>query len=143
MGSCVPSRSAPAKYVAVAAIAAAITDPALLRMFQLGALGRIGFAVYAWSQPGCGRTVLNLLTNGFPSGDCDPAIMRDVAAEQDVTLNALISVPIRSLARYYRSEIVGGVGAFALEFSGLEDFSAAVSRKFILDMAALIPRGIQ
>jgi len=178
-----------------AAIAAAITDPDILRTFQLGALGRIGFAVYTWSQPGetqivvpwmvigsesdaqaiakilnsapiyqrgallvtdagtairdgldilsastfiSGRKVLNLLTNGFPSGDCDPAIMRNVAAEQDVTLNALIIGPKPNLAGYYRTEIVSGVGAFALEFSGLDDFSAAVSRKFMLDMATLM-----
>ena len=175
------------------AIAAAVTHPDFIERIRFGRLGRVGFAVYAWSDAGAtqvivpwaligseeqahavsqvlanaeigplrggltdagnairdavqllnaspfvaAHNVINLVTDGYPNGDSDPARMRDVVVEKGITLNALILPGEPGLVDYYRTEVVGGSAAFALEVASEDDFSAAFLHKFLLDIASL------
>lgn len=60
----------------------------------------------------------------------DPALMRDIAAIQGITVNGLA---IRSddpgLGAYYRDRVIGGPGSFVVEAERFEDFADAFLRK--------------
>ncbi|MFQ5974653.1 MAG: DUF1194 domain-containing protein [Alphaproteobacteria bacterium] len=83
------------------------------------------------------HNVINLVTDGYPNGDSDPARMRDVVVGKGITLNALILPGELGLVDYYRTEVVGGSASFALDVASEDDFLAAFLHKFLLDIASL------
>lgn len=99
------------------------------------------------------RRVIDLSSDGRdtydPLDEKVPAA-RDRVLAQRITINGLAINPDNEqfivegapepLDRYFRSNIIGGPGAFIVVAQGIEDFPRAVLRKLVREIAALSPQ---
>lgn len=98
------------------------------------------------------RKVVDISGNGRNSEGPDPAVAFAALRERGVTVNGLV-LPVAdagpygalfarddgSLVDYYRSDVIGGPGAFAIEIDMDRDIVNAILRKLVLEIAWLSP----
>jgi hypothetical protein len=94
--------------------------------------------------------------SGDESGNCShhpywPAKVRDELVKQGITINGLPILETRSpesnaqinenadLQRFYKDNVIGGMGAFIEPSIGFEDFGRAMQRKLLREIASLSP----
>jgi hypothetical protein len=90
------------------------------------------------------RRVIDVSGDG-PNNYGDPVIQaRDQAVEESIVINGLPilirpSPIVADIVRYYSDCVIGGPGSFVLPVRRAEEFSEAIRRKLILEVAA-VPR---
>lgn len=102
----------------------------------LGNFTAIGHAVdFALEALGANRYAgderkIDVSGDGRSNVGPDPALLREVAAIQNVTVNGLaIRGDDPGLGDYYRAHVIGGPGSFVVEAERFEDFADAFLRK--------------
>lgn len=81
------------------------------------------------------QRTIDLTSNGFSNAGLDPALARDLAEQNGVTINALaILNEYDWLEFYYRQSVIGGIGAFVRTARGPETFTLALIQKLIDEM---------
>lgn len=84
------------------------------------------------------RTI-DLASNGFSNSGPDPALFRDLAAKQNVTVNALVMLDEYDwLEEYYEENVVGGPAAFVKTVAEPENFVPALEAKLVQEIATLL-----
>ena len=82
------------------------------------------------------RRVIDLSGDGRANMGGPPAVARDRATAQGVTINALAIVNEEwRLDRYYRDEVIGGTGAFVMVADDYDDFARAIRAKLVREIA--------
>lgn len=86
------------------------------------------------------RRVIDISGDGANNRGRPAADARDEAVAQGITINGL---PILSLEpgldEHYRSEVIGGPGAFLIATSNYETFARAILQKLISEIAGVMP----
>lgn len=82
--------------------------------------------------------VIDISGDGPNNGPISTPIARDEVVARGIRINGLpIVTPSEpDLAEWYRTNVIGGVGAFMQVAQGFEDFARAMRRKFLLEVAA-------
>jgi Protein of unknown function (DUF1194) len=112
---------APRLFRGITAIGAAIT-------YSAGILDREEFAE--------ARRVIDVSGDGANNGGAAPGPARDAAVASGITINGLAILGDEpGLDRHYRSEVIGGKGAFVIVVENIDDFSWAVIRKLAAEIA--------
>lgn len=101
---------------------------------------------------GAERLVIDVCGDGTNNSGRDVPLVRDEAVAAGITVNALVilSEPANSwiaahvqppggLTNYFRENVIGGVGAFAMEVDGFESFGPGLTRKLINEIAGTQP----
>ncbi len=84
------------------------------------------------------RTVIDLSGDGSNNQGAPVGEARQAVLAAGITINGLAIVNEEpDLEQYYRSEVVGGPGAFALAARDYEDFSRAILRKLLREIEAV------
>ncbi|MGH6865363.1 MAG: DUF1194 domain-containing protein [Methyloceanibacter sp.] len=83
------------------------------------------------------RSVLNVLANGVDNVGEGPEAARDRALTHGFTVNAVALSSAPDLTDYFRSCVIGGHGAFVLEFSDPRNVHEIMAKKFLLDLVAV------
>lgn len=96
------------------------------------------------------RRVIDVAGDGTSNAGRDLLAARDEAVEAGVTINGLAIInehpvsytfahvqPPGGLTEWYRQNVIGGPGAFALEVRAFDAFGEAMTRKLINEIAAL------
>ena len=125
------------------AVAAAIdTAP---RHLNWGGTSISGAVLYAldWFQqtpmPGV-RRVIDVSGDGANNGGRPIAEVRDEAVAAGVIINGLPILWVEpGLAEHYRTEVIGGHGAFMIAIEDYDDFADAIQRKLVSEIAGLPP----
>jgi hypothetical protein len=86
-----------------------------------------------------GRSVINVLSNGVDNDGQDPRAVRDQAIRLGVTINGVVFGNMPDLPDYFRSNIVGGPGAFLMTVQKPQDLPVALEKKFWQDLIAGLP----
>ncbi len=84
------------------------------------------------------QSVINVVANGISNIGRIASVDRDVALARGFTVNGLITgqgSAIRVLTRYFRSEVIGGPTAFLQVSASNADFSRAMLRKMVPEIA--------
>jgi hypothetical protein len=132
--------AAPRSFVGRTAIGSAID-------YSLGLLGESGFAA--------DRGVIDVSGDGTSNQGRSVTQARDAAVGAGVTINglaifnakaaagggylALHTNPPGGLDKYYRDNVIGGVGAFVLHIDGFMDFDRAMIQKLITEISRAAP----
>jgi len=82
------------------------------------------------------RSVINILSNGVDNNGKNPAVIRDQAIRMGITINGVIFGDRQGLPEYFRSNVVGGPGAFLMTVQEPTDLPIALEKKFWQDMIA-------
>jgi hypothetical protein len=86
------------------------------------------------------KNVINVVADGISNiGRC-ARVDRNVAMARGITVNGLIMADgpaIDVLSRYFRREVIGGLGSFLELATSNDQFAAAMLRKILLEMARL------
>jgi hypothetical protein len=95
------------------------------------------------------RKVIDVCGDGTSNAGRDVSQARDDALKLGITINGLAIInehpaswtfahvqPPGGLGKYYRENVTGGPGAFVLEIHDFHDFSNAITRKLISEIAA-------
>jgi len=82
------------------------------------------------------RAVMNICANGIDNFEGGTGSSRDAALAQGFTINGLVLGQDAKLARYFRSSVIGGPGAFAMEMSDPNDAGEFMMRKLVRDLLA-------
>jgi len=85
------------------------------------------------------RSVINILSNGVDNNGKNPAVIRDQAISLGITINGVIFGDREGLPDYFRSNVVGGPGAFLMTVQEPADLPKAMEKKFWQDMIAGLP----
>lgn len=94
--------------------------------------------------PDCWEKTIDLSTDGRNNDGPSPRDVHGSGVLADVTVNALYMGPIssggndpevESVTQYLRENVIGGPGAFVATAYGIADFTAAMRRKLILEIA--------
>ena len=86
------------------------------------------------------RQVIDISGDGSNNRGRSPTLARDEAVAAGAVINGLpITVLEPDLARYYRDNVIGGPGAFAIAAENYETFGDAILKKLITEIAANIP----
>jgi hypothetical protein len=92
-------------------------------------------------RPNCWRRTLDISGDGKSNIGPAPAVVRDVLADQGVTVNALVigadapqmgdirQAEIGELSSYYRAQVITGPNAFVQTALGYEAYAEAMARK--------------
>jgi len=84
------------------------------------------------------RVVIDLSGDGANNQGAPVADAREAVLAAGATINGLAIVNEEpDLEFYYRSEVIGGPGAFALQASDYEDFARAILRKLLREIEAV------
>jgi hypothetical protein len=99
------------------------------------------------------RRVIDVSGDGDNNSGRDVAVARDDAVAKGVTINGLVILtdpPSRSesphthpsggLADYYRSNVIGGPGAFVMVAEDPNSFGKALIKKLIAEIAHVVPK---
>lgn len=85
-----------------------------------------------------GRTVIDLVSNGFSNAGTDPSEARDRAVARGITINGLaILDEFPWLEEYFNERVIGGDNAFVLSAYDRDSFVDALRRKLVLEMSAI------
>ena len=86
------------------------------------------------------KSVINVVADGISNiGRC-ARVDRNVAMARGITANSLIMADgsaIDVLSRYFRREVIGGLGSFLELATSNDQFAAAMLRKILLEVARL------
>jgi hypothetical protein len=82
-----------------------------------------------------GRSVLNVIGNGWDNVGEGPQRARDRIVAQGVTVNGVVLGYDPGLLDYYRNTVIGGPGAFLLSAGSAGAMSDVLARKFLYDVA--------
>ena len=108
--------------------------------------GAIGFSAALLRRSGfrARRRVIDISGDGVNNDGPPVTAARDAAVAAGITINGLPIVALdRSLASYYRRNVIGGPDAFVEVARTIDSFAAAVLRKLLMEVAgAAPPRGI-
>ncbi|TIP23934.1 MAG: DUF1194 domain-containing protein [Mesorhizobium sp.] len=85
------------------------------------------------------RAVMNICANGTDNFDGGTASSRDAALAQGFTINGLVLGQDAGLAQYFRSSVIGGPGAFAVDISDAKGAGEFMTRKLVRDLLASAP----
>src|SRR3546814_12310154 len=86
------------------------------------------------------QRTIDITSNGFSNAGLDPALARDMAEEEGVTINAIAILDDYDwLEFYYRQSVIGGVGAFVRTATAPGSFRDALVPKLIDEMVARPP----
>lgn len=102
--------------------------------------GAIDFGVQALAQSPFtgGRRVIDVSGDGANNRGRPAETARDEAVSQDININGLPILELEpDLEEHFRSNVIGGPGAFAIAAATFEDFGQAILRKLIQEIAAL------
>lgn len=81
------------------------------------------------------RRVIDVSGDGISNDGPDIAPARDRALARGITINGLVIVEGNLVAnRFYREQVVGGVGAFVVSARGFADFAEAFLRKLLREI---------
>ena len=99
------------------------------------------------------RRTIDVSGDGTNNSGRDVTLARDEAVAQGVTINGLVILsdapmawnpehtnPPGGLANYYRSNVIGGPGAFVMVAENYNSFGQAIVKKLIAEIAELPPR---
>ena len=118
--------------------------------------GGIDFAVaqFAHAPVAAERRTIDVSGDGTNNAGRDVTKARDEALALGITINGLVILserplpwnpqhtnPPGGLANYYRSNVVGGPGAFVLEAKDFNSFGQAIIKKLIAEIADARPSG--
>jgi len=82
------------------------------------------------------RQVIDISGDGSNNRGRSPTLARDEAVAAGAVINGLpITVLEPDLARYYRDNVIGGPGAFAIAAENYETFGDAILKKLIIEIA--------
>ncbi|RWN58191.1 MAG: DUF1194 domain-containing protein [Mesorhizobium sp.] len=87
------------------------------------------------------RAVMNICANGTDNFAGGTESSRDAALAQGFTINRLVRGQDAELAQYFRSSVIGGPGAFAMDISEAKDAGEFMTRKHVRDLLASAPAG--
>ena len=109
-------------------------------------------AVLAESSVQAQRRVIDVCGDGTNNAGRDVSAARDEAVAAGVTINGLAIIndhpvswtfahvqPPGGLANYYRENVIGGPGSFALEVHDFHVFGDAMTRKLVNEIASIGP----
>jgi hypothetical protein len=116
------------------------TAPRLIYGGATSISGALRFALgqLAASTVTAERRVIDVSGDGSNNQGAPVAEARGVALAAGVTINGLAIVNEESdLEQYYRSEVIGGPGAFALAARDYDDFARAILRKLLREIEAV------
>jgi hypothetical protein len=123
----------------VQGFAAAIEDaPRQLSFGGTSISGAIDHAMKLFPQSAYkgARQVIDISGDGSNNRGRSASAARDEAVAAGAVINGLpITVLERDLARYYRDNVIGGPGAFAIAAENYETFADAILRKLIIEIA--------
>ncbi|TIP85044.1 MAG: DUF1194 domain-containing protein [Mesorhizobium sp.] len=85
------------------------------------------------------RAVMNICANGTDNFEGRTESSRDAALAQGFTINGLVLGQDAELAQYFRSSVIGGPGAFAMDISDAKDAGEFMTRKLVRDLLASAP----
>ena len=87
-----------------------------------------------------GRRVIDVSGDGSNNSGRSVIAARDQAVDAGININGLPILAVEPyLEEYYRSNVIGGPGAFVIAAATFEDFAAAILRKLILEISGLPP----
>lgn len=102
----------------------AIGDALVVAADLLGRAGR-----------GCKRKVIDVSGDGPSNEGVDVSAVRDSLVRGGVQINGLaIETTEKDLTEYYRSNVIGGPGAFVLTAKTFEDYPRAIRRKLLREI---------
>jgi hypothetical protein len=114
----------------------------------LGAAIDFAAAQFARSQYPSTRRTIDVSGDGTNTNGKQPAVARDQALAQGIVINALVILspepmpwnpyhthPPGGLANYFRDNVVGGPGSFALVVEDFQSFAYAIANKLIREIA--------
>ncbi|MBP7063821.1 DUF1194 domain-containing protein [Ferrovibrio sp.] len=83
------------------------------------------------------RRVIDISGDGRSNRGRPPAMARDAAAAQGITINGLPILHMEEdIEEYYERNVIGGPGAFLISARDYESFADAVRRKLILEISS-------
>lgn len=83
----------------------------------------------------CRRLVLDVSGDGFSNTGASASDLRDTLVAQGITINGIaIDRSGSAVIDYYRSEIIGGAGAFVVPARGYRDYPAAIQKKLFREV---------
>ncbi len=83
------------------------------------------------------RRVVDIAGDGTSNVNFSPALERDNSVAAGVIVNGLaITNNIKTLAEYYRQNVIGGPGSFVEAATSYSDFERAMKRKLLREIAA-------
>jgi hypothetical protein len=85
------------------------------------------------------RAVMNICANGIDNFEDGTESSRDAALARGFTINGLVLGQEEKLAKYFRSSVIGGPGAFAMNISNAKDAGEFMTRKLVRDLLASAP----
>jgi hypothetical protein len=112
------------------------------RLIYGGATSISGALQFALRQlpaaPPAERAVIDLSGDGASNQGAPVADARQAALAAGITINGLAIVNEEpDLETYYRTEVIGGPGAFAIAAKDYEDFAQAILRKLLREIEAV------
>ncbi len=131
------------------AFAAALSEQPLVltRGTSISAALRFSAALFAANGFAAERKTIDVSGDG-PNNYGPPVTRaRDEAVAQGIVVNGLPvliapSPTVPDVARYYAECVIGGPGSFMLPVNKAEEFSLAIRRKLVLEVAGHVPAGI-
>lgn len=82
------------------------------------------------------RQVIDVSGDGRANMGPRPAVARDLAVRQGITINGLAILNEEwALDRYYLENVIGGTGAFIMEAADYEDFALAIKQKIVREIS--------
>ena len=82
------------------------------------------------------RKIIDISGDGGMAWGPRPRQERDKAVAQGVTINGLVILDEEPLLdRYFRSNVIGGSGAFVIPVAEYQDFARAIRKKLVLEIA--------
>jgi Ca-activated chloride channel homolog len=85
------------------------------------------------------RSVVNIVGNGPDNVGEDASFARDRAVQAGATINGVVLGGDGGVLDYYRRQVAGGAGSFVMATDGATDMVQAMVRKFVLDIAVVLP----
>ena len=133
----------------------ALRDRPIVRGRFTSISGAIGFGMSLFEQSERETTRRVIDVSGDGPNNVGPIVTaaRDRAARRQITINGLPIIndrlqpyglpQIANLDLYFENCVIGGPGAFVVVAEGFQDFSSAIRRKLILEIAGITPRDRQ
>lgn len=83
------------------------------------------------------RRIIDVSGDGWNNGGRAVTLARDEAVALDIRINGLPILALEpDLDEYFRENVIGGPGAFAIAADSYETFAAAILNKLVLEIAA-------
>jgi hypothetical protein len=90
------------------------------------------------------RRIIDISGDGMANFGLPPAVARDRTVAAGISINGLAIVTEESwLEAYYRSNVIGGPGAFVVAARDFQSFADAILRKLVQEIAGAAPGDTQ